>query len=132
MGLRALLCVSAWRQASATCCFLRAVPPAAATAASATGRCFVLLLLLLRLLLLLLMLPVLDLLQALVYEGTPGDEVEDLAALLAYVQAQHPGVEAVCSGAIASGERRAWSVQAKHPGVEAVCSGAITSGERRA
>lgn len=42
-------------------------------------------------------------LQRLVYEDTQGDEVEDLAALLAYVRQQHPEVTAVASGAIASG-----------------------------
>eukprot|EP00887_Chlorella_sp_A99_P006590 scaffold3.g6590.t1 len=44
--------------------------------------------------------------QRLVYEDTAGDEVEDLHALLAYVQARHPGVQAVASGAIASDYQR--------------------------
>lgn len=43
------------------------------------------------------------LLQRLVYEDTEGDEVEDLACLLAYVRERHPEVTAVSSGAIASG-----------------------------
>ena len=43
-------------------------------------------------------------LQRLVYEDTEGDEVEDLACLLAYVKQRHPEVTAVSSGAIASGE----------------------------
>lgn len=38
------------------------------------------------------------------YEDTAGDEVEDLACLLAYVKKRHPEVDAVSSGAIASGE----------------------------
>lgn len=41
--------------------------------------------------------------QRLVYEDTQGDEVEDLAALLAYIKQRHPEVTAVASGAIASG-----------------------------
>lgn len=44
---------------------------------------------------------------ALVYGGAlDGDEVEDMAALLAYVQLQHPDVQAVTSGAIASDYQR--------------------------
>ncbi len=43
----------------------------------------------------------------LVYPGVhQGDEVEDMAALLAYVQQQHPEVTAVTSGAIASDYQR--------------------------
>jgi len=41
--------------------------------------------------------------QRLVYEDTEGDEVEDLACLLALVKQEHPEVTAVSSGAIASG-----------------------------
>ncbi|PRW59519.1 diphthine--ammonia ligase isoform X1 [Chlorella sorokiniana] len=44
--------------------------------------------------------------QRLVYEDTQGDEVEDLAALLAYIKQQHPEVTAVASGAIASDYQR--------------------------
>lgn len=40
------------------------------------------------------------------YEDTEGDEVEDLAALLAFVQQRHPDVTAVASGAIASDYQR--------------------------
>lgn len=52
--------------------------------------------------------------QNLVYEDTDGDEVEDLAALLAYVKIQMPEVDAVSSGAIASDYQRTR--------VERVCS----------
>jgi diphthine-ammonia ligase len=41
-----------------------------------------------------------------VYQDTAGDEVEDLAALLAFVQAALPGVQAVSCGAIASDYQR--------------------------
>lgn len=44
--------------------------------------------------------------QALGYEATAGDEVEDLYALLAYVKERLPDVEAVASGAIASDYQR--------------------------
>lgn len=44
--------------------------------------------------------------QSLVYDGTKGDEVEDLAALLAFVKAEMPCVQAVASGAIASDYQR--------------------------
>ena len=44
--------------------------------------------------------------QGLVYEDTPGDEVEDLYCLLAAVQARLPGLQAVASGAIASDYQR--------------------------
>jgi diphthine-ammonia ligase len=44
--------------------------------------------------------------QTLVYRDTQGDEVEDLAALLAYIQQQMPAVQAVASGAIASDYQR--------------------------
>lgn len=44
--------------------------------------------------------------QDLNYEQTSGDEVEDLAALLAFVQQRVPGVQAVASGAIASDYQR--------------------------
>ena len=40
------------------------------------------------------------------YQKTDGDEVEDLYALLAYVKAMEPGIEAVSSGAIASDYQR--------------------------
>lgn len=52
--------------------------------------------------------------QDLTYTTTQGDEVEDLAALLAYVQEAVPGVTAVTSGAIASDYQRLR--------VEAVCA----------
>ncbi|KAL4458652.1 hypothetical protein ABPG75_013517 [Micractinium tetrahymenae] len=44
--------------------------------------------------------------QRLVYEDTEGDEVEDLACVLAYVKERHPEVAAVSSGAIASDYQR--------------------------
>eukprot|EP00879_Flechtneria_rotunda_P020103 GHRR01021143.1.p1 GENE.GHRR01021143.1~~GHRR01021143.1.p1 ORF type:complete len:135 (+),score=43.02 GHRR01021143.1:569-973(+) len=52
--------------------------------------------------------------QALSYEPTKGDEVEDLHLLLAYIRAQHPDIQAVASGAIASDYQRTR--------VESVCS----------
>ena len=52
--------------------------------------------------------------QRLVYEDTAGDEVEDLAALLAYIKSEIPDVGAVSSGAIASDYQRTR--------VERVCS----------
>jgi diphthine-ammonia ligase len=39
-------------------------------------------------------------------EGAVGDEVEDLHALLSYVKAAEPGLQAVASGAIASDYQR--------------------------
>lgn len=45
-------------------------------------------------------------LQDLGYTPTPGDEVEDLYLLLAYVKECIPGVQAVASGAIASDYQR--------------------------
>ena len=53
--------------------------------------------------------------QALHYTATDGDEVEDLRTLLATVQAEVPGVEAVCSGAVLSNYQRIR--------VENVCAG---------
>lgn len=52
--------------------------------------------------------------KSLVYKDTPGDEVEDLAALLSYIKQDIPSVEAVASGAIASDYQRTR--------VERVCS----------
>ena len=51
--------------------------------------------------------------QELEYTPTAGDEVEDLFALLHYVKQQHPGVNAVATGAILSNYQRTR--------VEAVC-----------
>ena len=40
------------------------------------------------------------------YTSSPDDEVEDLYRLVSYVKSQHPELEAVCSGAIASDYQR--------------------------
>ena len=47
-----------------------------------------------------------DALQALLYETTAGDEVEDLLALLMSAKQQMPALEAVSCGAIASDYQR--------------------------
>ena len=44
--------------------------------------------------------------QALIYDTTAGDEVEDLLALLTYAKQQMPQLEAVSCGAIASDYQR--------------------------
>lgn len=44
--------------------------------------------------------------QQLVYNDTPGDEVEDLAALLGFIKTRIPDVQAVSTGAIASDYQR--------------------------
>ena len=44
--------------------------------------------------------------QALIYDTTAGDEVEDLLMLLAYAQQQMPQIQAVSCGAIASDYQR--------------------------
>ena len=45
-------------------------------------------------------------LQALLYDTTDGDEVEDLLALLVYAKQQMPDLQAVSCGAIASDYQR--------------------------
>ena len=49
---------------------------------------------------------VLGVLQALLYDTTAGDEVEDLLALLMYAKQQMPQLQAVSCGAIASDYQR--------------------------